>query len=234
MLVGLCGYVFLIKNKYPYLSKQCKDYIVDATPDFIIECTDEEILSEKDYKEEGVPFSYGIAESLAVYRKICSILATKKVFLMHSAVIDYNGKGIAFLAHSGVGKTTHVKNWLVEFKDTVKIVNGDKPLIKREEDGFYAYGTPWAGKEHYNINTKTKLHAICFLERGIENSCKEVDATCVCEKMFSQVYLPDGEEQTVCVMENMDGLLKSARIFKLQCNKESESAIICKRVIIGE
>lgn len=234
MIIKLCGYSFLIKNKYSYIEKLCIDYVTDDIPDFTIECTAQEILDEKDYCEDGVKFSYGIAESLAVYRKITYLLATKNVFLLHGAVIEMDGKGIAFLARSGVGKSTHVNNWLVAFGDDVKVVNGDKPLVENKNNVFYAYGTPWAGKEHLQVNKSTPLYAICFLSRAEENSCKQVSSDKVWEKLFSQVYLPDGEEQTTSVMENMDKLLASVKIFELKCNKDVSSAIVCKNAILGE
>ena len=41
--------------------------------------------------------------------------------------------------------------------DQAIIINDDKPVLRRLEDGWYAYGTPFSGKTDENVNKKVKL-----------------------------------------------------------------------------
>ena len=91
-------------------------------------------------------------------------------FLLHAAVIEVDGLAYAFAAPSGTGKTTHIALWKKFFGDRANIINGDKPIIRFENGTPYIYGTPWCGKEGYNINTKAPLAALCFIERSPENT----------------------------------------------------------------
>ena len=88
-------------------------------------------------------------ESLEVYRKISDGMIDFGIILMHGAAVAVDGKAYIFLARSGVGKTTHIQNWMKVIPVTV-VVNGDKPLI--DAHAKLVYGTPWCGKESYNTN----------------------------------------------------------------------------------
>ena len=51
-------------------------------------------------------------------------------------------------------------------EEKAEIINDDKPALRRREDGWYAYGTPFSGKTDEQLNRKVKLQGICILERG--------------------------------------------------------------------
>ena len=160
-----------IENKFAYIYNMCIDYITDYAPDFIVAATEDDIMAE----DNGSGFDMGYLETLAVYRKIAENILKYNGFLMHGVTIDVDGNGIAFLAKSGVGKSTHMKLWQELLHDKVTIVNGDKPLIRIIGDKIFTYGTPWAGKENLHTNTKTVLKKICFIERSETNECLHME-----------------------------------------------------------
>lgn len=85
----------------------CVDYITDNAPDFTLSASDNEIKEE----DKGTSFDSGYLESLTIYRKIAERILKYNGFLMHGTAIDVGGCGIAFLAKSGVGKSTHTGLW---------------------------------------------------------------------------------------------------------------------------
>ena len=93
-------------------------------------------------------------------------------FLMHAhaAVVSVEGRGIAFLARSGGGKSTRVCLWKRAFGDRLTIINGDKPMLRFVDNALYVFGTPWNGKEGRGMNGSAPLHALCFLEKSEEVS----------------------------------------------------------------
>lgn len=212
----------LIDNKYSYIEKMCENYIVsDNKTDFSVKVTEEEILKE----DNNLNYDNGYLESLAIYRKIAEKIIDFDGFLMHGAVVEAENIGIAFLAKSGVGKTTHIKLWNNLLGDKLNIINGDKPIIRILNNNIYAYGTPWAGKENLNTNKKTELKKICFIKRAEKNNCFEADKNTVIKGLLSQVYIPENKGKAFKLFELLDKLVNTLSFYNLCCNKEIDAAI---------
>ena len=227
--VKLAGLTVQINNKYDYTARMCKDYLSDSKAyDFSVWVTDDEISAE------GSGFDRGYLESLAIYRKIAEELLDYDGFLMHGAVFDYLGDGIAFLAKSGVGKSTHLRLWQTLLKDKIKIINGDKPLVRFVGDIPYAYGTAWAGKENLHTNDKTELKKICFIERSAENECVPLSKGDVLERFVSQIYVPKSADKLVKTLDLTDRLVKSAEFYLIRCNMDISAAETAFEVVCGK
>ncbi len=128
--VQIAGVLVAIENRYAFAERLCADYIVDVSPDecdFSVSATAEEIAAENN--DEGA-FSPAYCESLALYRKMCTHMLGYDAFLFHAAVVSYAGRGYAFAAKSGTGKSTHVAQWMQALGDRVTVVNGDKPILR--------------------------------------------------------------------------------------------------------
>lgn len=216
-----------IDNKYEYLERQCKDYLFQGAPHMEISVTEEEIL-----REGGEAHSRGYLESLAVYRKIAERLPEYDAFLLHGAVFETEGCGVAFLAPSGVGKTTHMTNWKRLLGDRMTVINGDKPVIRRVRDTFYAYGTPWAGKEGLQTNARAPLKKLCFIERSETNLCKTFDGDLL-KKIIPQVYRPSDVNAFFKTLDLIDSLTGSAELYVIGCNKKPSSAEVAYSVIMN-
>ena len=65
--------------------------------------------------------------------------------LLHASCVEKDGKAYLFSAKSGTGKSTHTHLWLRAFPDS-RIINDDKPAVRRMDGTFYACGTPFSGK----------------------------------------------------------------------------------------
>ncbi len=227
--VKLCDFLFDIKMKYKYTFDFLKDYIIktDDKPDFTVSLSEEELESEFK-KEPAFPIPYH--ETLGIYRKICSILVSHGVFMMHSSVVVHEDNAYVFAAKSGTGKTTHSLLWLKNFPGSF-IINGDKPLFRLIDGEFYVYGTPWSGKEGYNRNTRAKVGALCFIERGAENSIRSLSVKEILTKIFEQVYIPDGENSAENIFALLDKFLKTVPAYALSCNISDEAAILAEKAM---
>ena len=79
--------------------------------------------------------------------------------MLHSSAVVMDGRAYLFSAPSGTGKSTHTQLWLDVFGEKAGILNDDKPALRRIDGKWYAYGTPWCGKEHWGCNASTPLSA---------------------------------------------------------------------------
>lgn len=209
-----------ITPKYGYLADMCAPYLADGgTPELCISVSDAEIMAES---APDVPSHPGYLESLAVYRKIAERLADFDGFLCHGAVIAENGRGYMFCAPSGTGKTTHVRLWQKEFPDTV-VINGDKPIIRRQGAQWIAYGTPWAGKEGLQTNLGVPLGGICMLERAKENTVHAIDPDDRLTALARHVYFPHDARaaKTVALLASATAAVP---LFSLGCNISPQAA----------
>lgn len=92
----------------------------------------------------------------------------------HGACIEYGGRAYIFTAYSGTGKSTHIRLWGRYLGSSVRIVNGDKPIIDLHDvDDIAAYGSPWCGKEGWQRNVRVPLGGICILHRAQPSSAGE-------------------------------------------------------------
>lgn len=226
--IRLADFNICIDNKYGYLQDFCREYISDGVPDFTFSVTEEEIL------REGSPkLDRGYLESLAIYRKISDTLPLYNAFLMHGAVADISGTGIAFLAVSGTGKTTHMMNWKALLGDKLTVVNGDKPLIRVTDNGIFAYGTPWSGKENLNSNMRTPLKKICFIERSEINECI-LPKDDLLKRLLVQTYRPSDVGAYFKTIDMLDRIIKSAEFYVMRCTKDVSSADIAYKKIFNK
>ena len=144
-----------INNRFPFTDKFCKDYLAADGERFDLEVSvsDEDLATEK---KQSPDFSDGYIENICIYRNICNRMPTFNRFLMHCAVVEYDGKCYAFLGRSGTGKSTHTSLWLKNLPNA-KILNGDKPILLYDGDSFIVYGTPWQGKERLGNKICVKI-----------------------------------------------------------------------------
>jgi hypothetical protein len=141
-------------------------------------------------------------------------------------VIEYEGKGYAFAAKSGTGKSTHISLWKKVFGDTVRIINGDKPIIRYVDGKFFAYGTPWCGKEGFGVNDRVPLKALCFIDRAEENSIIRLAPEYALNRIFGQILMPEDAENLDALFSLLDDTLRNIPCYRLRCNMEPEAAAV--------
>lgn len=231
--VQIAEVLVAIENRYAFTERLCADYIVDALPDecnFSVSATPEEIAAEN--SDEGT-FSPAYCESLALYRKICTRMLDYNAFLLHAAIVSYAGRGFAFAAKSGTGKSTHVAQWMRALGDDVTVVNGDKPILRwrngeavetacdQPVGEFIAYGTPYCGKENWGQNTSVPLRAVCFIERcepGEPDRLSRLeDDGEIVARIMNQILMPHDPALAARQLDLLDRLVNSVPFYVLRC-----------------
>lgn len=150
-------------------------------------------------------------------------------FFLHSSAISYENKAYLFSAPSGTGKSTHTALWKKHFGDAVVYINDDKPAIRKSDDGFYVYGTPFSGKTDLNTNIRVPLHAICVLERAEENSITRMDSGSALFAILNQTVRPPHPKAMDFLLKLLDNLLKEVPVYLLRCNMEDDAVAIAYR-----
>ncbi len=230
----IADFIVDIYSKCPYLSKYCADYIYDGDEptEIFVKVTEKEMDAEKRNGAEDM--HPALIESTCAYRQIASALPERDALLMHGATFAIDDRGIIFIARSGTGKSTHLMLWQKLYGDKLTIVNGDKPIIRFFDGVPYAYGTPWAGKEKMQTNTRVRLTDICILERGVENSTIKVEPAEYLDQIMQQVLHPADPIAAFRMLELVDGLAQKCNFWNIKCNISDEAAIVSHDAIFSE
>lgn len=210
--------------KYERMIKQAEAYRIDGneTPNMTIYLSDAFIEQKTGENEELTP-------------ETCEYIYTGSIFylglihfgglMLHSSAVLMDGRAYLFSASSGVGKSTHTALWQQAFgRDRAKILNDDKPAIRIEKDGIYAFGTPWSGKTDLNINVKAPIAGICFLERGEKNKIRRENGGAVIAKLLAQTVRPYKEQNMDMLLKHVDKVLKEVPVYTMSCTISEEAA----------
>ena len=183
----------------------------------------EEIMQENASGNSREP-SEEYKEYACIFDKIATPLPKRDMLLMHGALIEYEGEGFIFTAPSGTGKTTHILLWKKYLGEAVSIINGDKPELLIKEDEVMAYGTPWCGKEGWQINKSVPLKGICLLRRGNKNRIKKISPGEYIEFFIKQFYFDFQSEYTLKVFDLFSKIAERVNFYLLECDISEEAA----------
>lgn len=207
------------------------------SPDFVFRVSDEDLNYEQQiYREEAEIENPIVYKKFVMFRKFGEALPSCDAFVFHSACVDVDGVGIAFAAHSGTGKTTHMNLWQRLLGNKLTIVNGDKPIVRffgDEPQTPYVYGSPWRGKERLGCNMRTHLKHICFIERSETNFVEKIDKKTVTNRLIKQVYMPKDSIAVMDTMRLVDRLISCCDFWIIHCNMELEAAEVAYSAIIN-
>ena len=154
------------------------------------------------------------------------------MLLAHASAVLFRGEAIVFTAPSGSGKTTQAELWKKYFG--AEILNGDKVFISREKDGFYAYGSPWAGSSPYRENRGAPLRAVIVLEKAEHNAIRALSDEELLGSFVPNIFLPYWEEKLLtAALGTLDELVSGVPVYLLTCRPDEEAVRKTKTVLFG-
>ncbi len=203
------------KRLAPYLSDSRNfDLKISAAPDEI------ELYS----LQSNPPCPIWIAESTLILNKLCNAVLEKyDGFFFHSSSLMLDGEAYVFSAVSGTGKSTHTALWRSHFGNKVTMINDDKPIIRKTNEKFFIYGTPWMGKADIGNNVKAPIKAVFILTRGKENSAKRVKPGEVFKQILEATIVPTEKDKMHNLLGLLDELFTSTPLFLLTCNQNEDA-----------
>ena len=218
------NHIFKIDTLYEYFSLYAKEYITNEDEyDYHIINKIEELEEWKSLHHEEA--SLDIIEVYLIQDKVAKLLAKDNIFIMHgsSLYINDDQHGYLFTGPSGVGKSTHVSLLKKKYKDKLVIINDDKPFISLINNNYYIYGSPWSGKSHISSNTSASLKAIFILEQSKDNELIKLDIKEATSRLFKQIYIPKGIEETNKGLDILINIIKDIPIYLLKVNLSDEA-----------
>mgnify|MGYP004537115789 FL=1 len=143
--------------------------------------------------------------------------------MLHASAVALGGRAYLFSGPCGRGKSTHTRLWQQTFGEAVQVFNDDKPALRRLDGRWYAYGTPWCGKDGINLNQKWPLGGICFLEKAQENRIRRLPAAEALPLILAQTTYRLQPHSMELLLASLDSLLREIPVFLLE-NRPEEAA----------
>lgn len=204
------------------MSPRCGEYLTNesAVPDIIIR--------DSEYKSERWP---GASPEMVAYMDsgffFYRDLLAFGGMMLHSSAVELDGRAYLFSGPCGMGKSTHTRLWQSVFSDRAKIFNDDKPALRLIDGVWYAYGTPWSGKDGLNVNVKVPLEGICFLKRGEENRISRIGGVEAIAAVLSQTLRKFKDpKNTDRMLELVGRLISDIPIYEFYCTKDESAALV--------
>lgn len=165
------------------------------------------------------------------YQGIGNVFSLEKTLLpfnalmLHCALIEHDGYGIAFSAPSQTGKSTQAGLW--EKHKGARILNGDRAILRSEDGVIYAYGSPYAGSSNLFLDVKVPLKGIIMLEQAKENTIRPIPNNEGLGLFLSQSSLPIWEPLLFEKgMETLEAIITKVPMYMLSCLPD-EGAVEC-------
>lgn len=203
------------------LDARCQSYFWcgDAAPDIVIR--------EQDYRFHR--YEPHIRESTVAYMESAAQFYRKLVefggFYLHSSAVVLDGKAYLFSGPSRVGKSTHTRQWQALFGPDARVINDDKPAIRRIDGRWIVYGTPWCGKDGINENTSAPLAGVCFLKKASHNRIRRLEPLEAMQKILSQTIRKfDSAEKLDLLLDLLNCFLTEIPVYELENLPEPEAA----------
>lgn len=154
---------------------------------------------------------------------------------IHSSCIVYKNGAVLFLGESGTGKSTHTRLWR-EYIAGAVLLNDDSPVIRVEEDGIWAYGSPWSGKTPCYKNERYMLSGCVRLSQAPYNSIKKLSVL----QAYGAIHpsCPPEFAYDSELYDRVSGfigkLLSKVPFYHLACLPDAEAARLSCSTVIGD
>ena len=205
------------------MAPRCKEYLCEEVrkPDIIITS---EKYSPKRYSDKLD--EQGVAYLESGYQFCIELLKFDGLYI-HASAVELNGQVYLFSGNSGIGKSTHTRLWQQVHGEAACIINDDKPALRKLDNCWYVYGTPWCGKDGINQNRKAELAGICFLSRGEKNCIRKLEKQEAFAKIVAQTVRKFNRLENLDLMiHHVNNLVNDIPIYELVCKPDRDAAIL--------
>lgn len=150
--------------------------------------------------------------------------ARRGAFVLHCAYMDFGNEAILFSGPSGIGKTTHTNLWCQYLPGQAQVLNGDKCLLSREGNAFYASGWPICGSSGICHNERRQVHAVVLLQQAPDNRLIEEKKVITFRRVLEQLTVNYWNRAfTDAAMSFTDSLVSTLPCFTYACNISREA-----------
>ena len=165
---------------------------------------------------------------------ICAerFLLRHDAFLLHSSCVRIHGQAVLFSGPSGAGKSTQAELWRTHLG--ADILNGDRTIIRKTEEGFTAAGSIWAGSSGIYRQDEAPLAGIFLLQQSEENRVEKLGFDAFIP-LFSQTILNSWDPEYMARISALYAeVMDRIPVYRLFCRPDQDAVKLAYATIFGK
>lgn len=148
--------------------------------------------------------------------------------ILHAALIQTELGGLLFTGPSGIGKSTQADLWN-KYRQAI-ILNGDRAVIRKINEKWRAYGSPYAGSSGAFVNRGCEITAIVILQQSVVNYIQTVNPVMAFQKLYSQMLTNAWDKEYVNrIVDYIQELIREVPVYLLTCRPDESAVEILER-----
>lgn len=161
------------------------------------------------------------------------MLIHKKRLCLHAACVNTPLGGILFSGPSGIGKSTQSELWC-RYRKAFEI-NGDRPILSKSQNGWFAWGAPYAGSSKTHVNVSCPVRAVVILQQAKECSLQRLKANEAFRAVWSELTVQLWDRYFVEEASNLTlDLVKTVPVFRFYCTPDENAVEYLERELRKE
>lgn len=176
---------------------------------------------------------FGSGERDFFYIALEKILIEENAVILHAACVDTPLGGILFSGASGAGKSTQADLWCSYGQG--RLINGDKAILKKAEDGWRSYGSPYAGSSNCHLAESCRIRAIVFPCQSEQCKLRRLKGAEMFRKVFGNLTMNLWDKDFLDKTGDMtQQLISEIPVYELECIKTKEAVFVLQELLAKE
>lgn len=151
-----------------------------------------------------------------------SVLLARNRLCLHASCVRTHLGGILFSGISGIGKSTQSELWCRH--RGAKLINGDRPILSKAEEGWLAWGSPYAGSSQCHINESCPVSAIVMLRQEKTCSLRRLNLSEAFRAVWSGLTMNSWNEKMVeRAVELAMELIQTVPVYEFGCTPDERA-----------
>ncbi len=147
------------------------------------------------------------------------LLLRERRLLLHASCVDTPVGGLLFSGISGIGKSTQAELW--QRYAGARLINGDRPILHKGEDGWRAWGSPYAGSSRHFVNESCRVRAVVMLRQAPRCSLRRLKPAEAFRALFAGITVTTWDRSCMLLAcELAESLTSDIPVYELSCTPD--------------